>query len=226
MLNIEIYDGKRNEAEQGSSTTMDVVKRLMANYLDQGHHHYADNYYNSLPLSEFLLTHKTHSTGTLRTNRKGFPKRVIKKSLKVGEQAWARKGQVYISKWKDKRDVLSITTGHPVDIITVQNRHGQDKKKPQHVHQYNMYMSGIDRADQLMSYYLTPRKTIRWYKKVLFHLFDVAIWNSFFVYKKKHRNCRFLSFRDSLIRSMIQLPSTMKGEFLMRNPLTYRLVLG
>lgn len=28
-------------------------------------------------------------------------------------------------------------------------------------------MSGIDRADQMLSYYTTPRKAIRWYLKII-----------------------------------------------------------
>lgn len=35
--------------------------------------------------------------------------------------------------------------------------------------------SGIDRCDQMLSYYFSPRITIKWYKKVMFHLLDIAI---------------------------------------------------
>lgn len=68
-------------------------------------------------------------------------------------------------------------------------------------------MGGIDRADQMVSYYSSPRKTIRWYKKVLFHLLDLSVWNSFYIHKQFHQKGSFLDFRDRLIRSLIQLPS-------------------
>lgn len=37
-----------------------------------------DNYYNSVNLSELLLKNKTHSTKTLRINRKGNTEEVTK----------------------------------------------------------------------------------------------------------------------------------------------------
>lgn len=73
---------------------------------------------------------------------------------------------------------------------------------------YNEFMSGVDRADQMISYYSCPRKSAKWYKKVLFHLLDVTIWNTFFIYKKHFslNNLRFKDFRDSLIRNFIHIP--------------------
>jgi len=46
----------------------------MNNYLNKGFSLYMDNYYNSVTLSNTLLDLKTHTTGTLRKNRKGNPK--------------------------------------------------------------------------------------------------------------------------------------------------------
>lgn len=40
-------------------------------------------------------------------------------------------------------------------------------------------MSGIDRNDQMISYYSSHRRSIRWYKKVIFHLLDVSLWNAY-----------------------------------------------
>lgn len=56
--------------------------------------------------------------------------------------------------------------------------------KPIDVKEYNNNMGGVDRLDQMTAYYSSPRKTIRWYKKVLFHLLDMAVWNSYFLYRK------------------------------------------
>lgn len=69
-------------------------------------------------------------------------------------------------------------------------------------------MSGIDRSDQMISYYSSPRKTIRWYKKVIFHFLDISIWNSYFLYKKSllTSNYRFIDFREAIIKKLIYLP--------------------
>lgn len=76
--------------------------------------------------------------------------------------------------------------------------------KPKDVVNYNENMGGVDRLDQMTAYYSSPRKTIRWYKKVLFHLLDMAVWNAFFLYKKYHPKSSFLMFRDSLVMSLVR----------------------
>lgn len=81
-------------------------------------------------------------------------------------------------------------------------------------------MSGIDRSDQLLSYYSCPRKSIRWYKKVICHLLDIAVWNSFYLYRIKNRKTAFHQFREELITSLFQLPPDLKGEFLLSRPPT------
>ncbi|KAI4485674.1 hypothetical protein M0802_012623 [Mischocyttarus mexicanus] len=111
VLNIEIYEGKSHNIEKTSKTSS-LVLRLMQPYLNKRHHLFMDNFYNSVELSKELLKHKTHTTGTLCPNRKGNPQEVTSKKLKKGEYIWRRRGQIYILKWRDKRDVLSITTNY------------------------------------------------------------------------------------------------------------------
>lgn len=53
----------------------------------------------------YYLIKKTHSSGTLRSNCKRNPKVLISKKLKRGDHIWKRNQNVYIPKWKDKRDV-------------------------------------------------------------------------------------------------------------------------
>lgn len=168
-----------------------------------------DNFYNSVKLAQKLLDLKTHCTGTLRTNRKDNPKHIATKKLKRGEHVWLRKHKIYVSRWKDKRPVLMITTKKHPSIVEVQNRFGKSRLKPVEVEINNRYMSGIDRSDQMISYYSCPRKTIRWYKKVIFHCLDVAVWNAFFLYRKYKKDnastYHFVHYREELIRKMIDL---------------------
>ena len=69
-----------------------------------------DSFYNSVFLSKKLLMRKTHGRGTLRRNRRANPKTIINMKTKKSEYIWSRSGRVYVSKWKDKRDVICITT--------------------------------------------------------------------------------------------------------------------
>nr|CAI5821226.1 unnamed protein product [Callosobruchus analis] len=79
---------------------------------------------------EILLKRKMHTIGTLRSNRKGNPKEVTEAKLKSGQHIWRRKGNVYVSKWRDKRDVFAITTGYQPKLIDSANRYSQPKVKP------------------------------------------------------------------------------------------------
>lgn len=96
---MELYSGPAEDKESDNTKTEAVVMRLMKPYyLMKGLELYMDNYYNSYELSEKLLSFKTHTNGTLRSNRKSNPKDLIKKKLKKGEHFWVRKKQVYVSK--------------------------------------------------------------------------------------------------------------------------------
>nr|CAH7755708.1 unnamed protein product [Callosobruchus chinensis] len=50
-------------------------------------------------------------------------------------------------------------------MVKVITRRGSEKMKPKCILDYNAHTSAVDRADQMMSYYSSPRKTIRWYRK-------------------------------------------------------------
>ncbi|CAI6350546.1 unnamed protein product [Macrosiphum euphorbiae] len=216
VLNIEMYQGKQEQSAVPSRTSKidSIVLRLMNNYLNKGFSLYMDNYYNSVTLSNTLLELKTHTTGTLRKNRKGNPKVVVDNKLKKGQHVWRRKNNVYVSKWKDKRDVLCITTRVHPKLIQSENRYGQQKNKPSEIVEYNNYMNGVDRSDQMVSYYSSPRKTCKWYKKVIFHLLDVTVWNSFFIYKKHFDtpNMKFKAFRDLLIKNLFNIPNNVTAN--------------
>lgn len=77
---INIYAGKQNE--QTIVTPHRVVMNLCQDLLNKGHSLYTDNWYTSVPLARELLKYETHLFGTLRKNRKHFPKVVVSTKLK------------------------------------------------------------------------------------------------------------------------------------------------
>lgn len=77
--------------------------------------------------------------------------------------------------------MLCITTKVQLKLIQSANQFGQQKNNPEEIVEYNNYMSGVDRSDQMVSYYISHRKTCKWYKRILFHLLDVTVWNSFYI---------------------------------------------
>ena len=145
-------------------------------------------------------------TGTLRTNRVGNPKEVIARKLEKGQMVWKSLNNIAVLKWKDKRNVHAITTAHQPEMITVHNRHGVTKVKPNVIHDYNQNMSGIDRSDQMLSYHSALRKTIRWYKKVGVNIIEILIGNAHYLYKKyalSGANSHINNYKESVVRWLV-----------------------
>lgn len=206
ILRLCIYSGEAFEDVDHLGQPGAIVCKLMADYLDKGHVLFTDNYYNSVTLTEKMTERSTYIVGTLRSDRKRNPLEVVKKKLKKGEHEWRRSGSVVVCKWKDKRDVLMISNMHKVEMVPVTNRHAQEKMKPNILRDYNNGMSGVDKSDQMLSYYSALRKTIRWYKKVVLHIVEMAIHNAHIMYndgKPAGQQLRLLTFREAVVKSLV-----------------------
>lgn len=84
-------------------------------------------------------------------------------------------------------------------------RRGELKEKPAVVADYNQHMLGVDKLDQLMSYYSFLHKSVKWWRKVFFWLVEVAVVNSYIIYKelakrRGERQISHLEFRRQLIQ--------------------------
>jgi len=202
---IMIYSGQGNDTSDDFTHTEYVVVKLMEGLTGCGRSLYMDNYYNSVKLAHILLTKKTYCTGTLRGNRKGNPKEITLKKLKVGESVgkYTKEG-VCVMKWRDRREVLAISSEHTNDLVEVTNRRGDQKLKPKAVSMYNKYMSGIDRQDQMLSYYPCERKTVRWYKKIGIHFFQLFLLNAYYLYVENVKKCSLYDFRLSVITALVK----------------------
>ena len=177
----------------------------MEDFLGKGYTVYADNYYNSVKLTKHLSKNQTYICGTLRNDRRGNPNEVTKKKLKKGELQWRRNGTVVVSKWKDKRDVLTISNKHKAELVPVKNKRGEVRMKPNIVRDYNNGMSGIDRSDQMMSYYQGLSKSIRCYKKIGFHFIEMFLHNAFHLYQQANQQSkmRLIAFRTEIIKHFL-----------------------
>ncbi|KAK3788806.1 hypothetical protein RRG08_029253 [Elysia crispata] len=93
--NFEVFKGRHDDdaaAEEGK--TYALVYRLMreTDLLHQGYHLWCENHFFSPKLFIDMFEDKTTATGTVRTNRKGLPKQMLKENLKKGEVSERRKG--------------------------------------------------------------------------------------------------------------------------------------
>ena len=63
--------------------------------------------------------------GTLRKNRKGLPKDVVTSKLKKGESiAKESEEGMLVLKWKDKHDVMALSTKHGPEMVDVRTKGG------------------------------------------------------------------------------------------------------
>lgn len=206
--NMKIYAGK--EREEGASVPTNVVISLAENLLCQGRTIVTDNYYTSLELAEKLLEKQTHLLGTLRKNRKGLPIDVVQKKLKKNEiTSKENEKGITILKWKDKRDVLMLSTKHADETASMDRRSGVIVK-PQAVIDYNKGKSSIDLSDQMASYNTCLRRTLKWYRKIAIELlFGTAMVNAHILYKKiTQKSIPITDFQISVAKELLKKEST------------------
>nr|XP_039261358.1 piggyBac transposable element-derived protein 4-like [Styela clava] len=165
----------------GDSSPFNLVMNLCEKIMDKGHIIYMDRYYSSPKLYDALSQRNTYAVGTCMINRKEMPKEYLGQNLRRGSILSCRRGKLLALKWKDKKDVIMLSTVHNDAMTTVSVRAPggrKDKLKPVIVDDYNRHMGGVDKSDQMLSYYGTNRKTVKWYIKMFFHLINLAIVNS------------------------------------------------
>lgn len=202
--NIRIYAGKeRNEGN--ASVPTNIVLNLSRELLNSGRTIVADNYYTSLELANLLLDEKTHYIGTLRANRRGNPREVLDKKLKRGE-VYGQENErgICILKWRDKRDVLLLSTKHNTDTVEIQRRSGV-VKKPKAIIDYNEAKSSIDQSDQMASYNSPLRKSLKWYRKLaLEFILGTALVNAHIIYNQLAPKMKITEFREEIIKELIK----------------------
>jgi Transposase IS4 len=211
-FNAAIYTGK-TDAKLSVPTT--VVLRLSQPYLNAGRTLVTDNYFTSIELANKLLDMQSHLVGTLRVNRRGLPRTVTTASLKKGEvRAAENRAGIVIQKWKDKRDVLILSTKHGGNLVSVgkKNKHKEEIVKPAAVVFYNSVKQGIDISDQMSSYHSPIRKTVKWYHKVAEELlFGTTVVNAWILYNDHCISCgrpdkklQITAFREYLVKSLLE----------------------
>lgn len=87
----------------------------------------------------------------------------------------------------DKRDVRMLSTFHEAKLIVkvkdCVNRN-EPVLKPNTVVDYCKHIGGVDVNDQICQYYDVPRKSVKWWKTLFFHLFNLLLVNSYILYQK------------------------------------------
>lgn len=169
-----------------------IVLQLVANVTNatgqSGYHIYTDRFYTGVTLANELLKQKIHITGTVQSNRKHLPDGIRKNKmrLKKHETKCYRTDSMMVLAWHDKRTVWMLSTNgnNLTTIVERKNRSGVEQvTKPTVIVDYTSKMGGVDRSDHYISSYGFVTKSLKWWRKLYFWLLEVALVNSFLLYK-------------------------------------------
>ena len=132
---------------------------MMDPYLDRGHTLTIDNWYTTPRLADYLLHHSTKVVGTVRLNRKQFPKDFPDgKNIQKATAVFKQSSNILAMKYRGAKD-KSIGTPKVVHVISTKHlakmkntsrvdADGNVIKKPEVIMYYNKYIGGIDMIDQ------------------------------------------------------------------------------
>ena len=118
-----------------------------------------DNFYSSPGLFRDLVARGFGACGTVRRDSKGLPVEVTDTTLRKGAVTSSVDDSILTLKWKDKRDVLMLSTYHNSSMVTKTRRSRgavggvEDIQKPQVVEYYNQNMGGVDKSKLVTNHF-------------------------------------------------------------------------
>ena len=189
IVNAEVYTGKKQDPTTvvNLGVTGNLVARMTEGYAGQYYSIYTDRFYTSVQLAEYLLSEKKICLcGTAMTNRKEFPKQLVKKKnqLAKGESELLFNGSVAALVWMDKKPIYFVTSmfisSPPVHVMRYDV--SQHRKivipAPKAVQTYNNYIGGTDRNDQTTKLQKC-RRHYKWPRRLVMKFFLWAAYNAY-----------------------------------------------
>ena len=224
--NFNVYYGKDIDIEvdidpiaaAAIGKTGRVVVNLLGDLIGEGRHVVVDNWYTSQKLAAYLVSENTMLTGTINPLR-GVPLLLRESNLIRGQTAMMRKGVHLCIKYQDKGQVFVHTTRYTGDFVPAPRFiPGQGRihyKKPHAVEQYNNFMGGVDKADQLLKYYKFDRKSLAWFKKLGIHFIQRMCLNAYIIWKNQRKeHMEFLEYLKCLIEGLLMKHSEGAAQIL------------
>ena len=221
IYRMQIYTGKNADSDSSVGLCSRVVLDLMSGLEREGFDLYTDNYYTSPILYKSLYEKGINACGTMRPNRRGFPPELVhkRKDEARGFYDYRSNGPLLAAVWFDRRFIYFLSTMHSAESSTpvTVKRTNQDGSRndvpcPPLLPDYQQYMRGVDRGDQLIGCYNVGRRSKKWWKRVFAHTLECSILNAYILERHakplqhalRGRNKRdFLRFRLELAEQLI-----------------------
>ncbi|XP_028171696.1 piggyBac transposable element-derived protein 3-like, partial [Ostrinia furnacalis] len=213
VCNFKIYQGQTtypNYDDTDFGLGMKAVLDLAEN-LAPGHILYFDRYFTTVKLTEELLSKNLLCAGTIMKNRIPLDARnKLKEDRQMKTEGRGttqvlvnRKRDLALTKWYDNKGVTLLSTIHAAEPMDTCRRWCKAQKtyvevqRPTVVKAYNTNMGGVDLADRLLSVCPNRYRTVKWTQRVFNHMIDLALSNSWLVYKS-HRVAQRVPTRQIL----------------------------
>lgn len=175
---LKIYTGKYLDDMSDVGLCSKVVLDLMAGLEGDGYQLYTDNYYTSPQLYFTLYKKGINAYGTVQTNRKEFPYELVRRKgerFDRGYYDYRSNGPLLGAFWVDRRFIYFLSTLHTAlpsngATTTIMRREADGSQVavqcPPLLPDYQAYMRGADRGDQMIGFYNVGRRSKKWWKRV------------------------------------------------------------
>ena len=212
LEDLDDEEEENNDNNRIYNMVMSLMCGLIKNNITGKKHILATD---GLYTSEKLLSEDSFNfIGQIRYNRIKYKHEEITKYIKKGSYQQFYKivngKYLLLTKYMDNKLVLIVSNF--LNSSHTLNRYRWDKKEmkfnkmkyPEVIKIYSNLMKGVDIGNQLISYYELKHKTYKWWKRILYHLIDISIVNSYIIYKKyKNKNYAQKDFRIEILKSII-----------------------
>lgn len=231
QIDSYFYHGASEVHPRGIPATQYPVDKLLQSniFWNKGHVLFTDNWYGSIGALKICAERGIDYITTMKTRRTGIPNAGIfpskgngvreRGSMMIMEQTLGiMEKKAYFIAWQDNKPVHILSTipsgiskcKRWKSIVTNNSRESWTQVEldiPDVIELYNQGMGGTDSIDQRLAYYRPKIKTISWIPKVLIHLMNVTVFNSFVIYrdlvsKTSDKRCILLDFIRNLATSL------------------------
>ena len=210
--NLLIYFGKETSYQEDvPGGQSEKIFQYLLRPLGSGHHVFANTNYTTHSLISYPSAKRIYYAGTLMSNRKNVPIEIKNPKIKHMESKFYRsRGGILLCMWKNKiakKPVIVVSTHSVKEESEITNKRGIVTTKPNIIHEYSNSTNGCDRMDQMISYYVFNRKTIKFWKHMLMWCFEISQMNAFILFcltrEAGTKTVPPIEFKKSLITELI-----------------------
>ena len=215
VLNWILHEGP-------NESLVSLTQRIAEAYENRGFIVFMDRYYTTIDVIKDLSDRGFGVFAAIQQNRIHGNKKMKESFKRLGEgesKFYLYENQkILLTCWRDSKVVLLISNLGDDNLVQICRNKNikvngeityvmKELDCPENIKTYSMYSRGVDRFDQLISYYTIDHKSVKWYLRIVLHLISVAMYNSFILYSKskgkKAHYGTYLQFEQSVIESLV-----------------------